>query len=172
MDEFRTLSASLPSQSLLPLLNALLKAQPSLKSTILPLIPRPTLETAIQALAQSAKKLRDAYPYSNTGPPSQASSPSAFGFGKPSNQGTFHHHHHPHGHNASTGMRDSYVLSRLRPHISEFVSACFSYLPYFSYVSSVTTQTPQSISNSQSQSHSITLQILHKEKSHPAETFL
>ncbi|KAM6498030.1 hypothetical protein JOM56_005978 [Amanita muscaria] len=156
------LLATLPTQSLLPLLNALLKAQPSLKSSILPLIPRPTLETAIQALAQSAKKLRDAYPYSNVG--SQAT--TNFGFGR--SQGNSHHQQH-HVHNPSPGMRDSYVLSRLRPHISEFVSASFSYLPYFSYVSNAANDSSQIASK---QSHSTTLQVLHKDKSHPAETFL
>lgn len=56
-------TASLPPQSLLPLLLSLLKEQPSLKDTILPLIPRPTLETAVHALAQSAKRLNDAQPF-------------------------------------------------------------------------------------------------------------
>lgn len=56
-------TASLPPQSLLPLLLSLLKEQPSLKDTILPLIPRPTLETAVHALAQSAKRLTDAQPF-------------------------------------------------------------------------------------------------------------
>jgi hypothetical protein len=161
------LSASLPSQSLLPLLNALLKAQPALKSMILPLIPRPTLETAIQALAQSAKKLRDAYPYSNALPPPHATTSTNFGFGRhlvSPNQATYQHS----SHNTNSGMRDSYILSRLRPHISEFVSACFSYLPYFSYVSTSSISTTPS----SSQSHSSSLQTLHKDKSHPAETFI
>ncbi|KAF8632579.1 hypothetical protein AX15_001787 [Amanita polypyramis BW_CC] len=164
------LLASLPSQSLLPLLNALLKAQPSLKSTILPFIPRPTLETAIQALTQSAKKLRDAYPYSSALPLSHTNT-SNFGFGRqsiPPNQATFQHPCH----NTNSGMRDSYILSRLRPHITEFVSACFSYLPYFSYTSAHSISTSLPTSSSQSQSHSTSLQILHKEKSHPAESFI
>jgi hypothetical protein len=164
-DLYNYISASLPSQSLLPLLNALLKAQPALKPMILPLIPRPTLDTAIQALAQSAKKLRDAYPYSNALPPSHATTSTNFGFGRHSispNQATYQH-------NTNSGMRDSYILSRLRPHISEFVSACFSYLPYFSYVSTSSISTTQS---SLSQSHSNSLQILHKDKAHPAETFI
>lgn len=127
-------SASLPSQSLLPLLTSLLSAQPSLKSVILPLIPRPTLDTALQALSLSARKLRDAYPYSS--PPQPVSSPAGFGFGsrpafstfgRPPPQPQF-----PNG----GGMRDSYILSRLRPHITEFVAACMSYMPYFSYVAS------------------------------------
>ncbi|PFH50800.1 hypothetical protein AMATHDRAFT_60453 [Amanita thiersii Skay4041] len=135
--------ASLPPQSLLPLLNALLHAHPSLKSSVLHLIPRPTLEVAIQALAQAARKLRDAYPYSNVSSPSHTGS----------------------------GMRDSYVLSRLRPPISEFVSTCFSYFPYFSYMTSSlhSTQPPSSTG---SQSPLTILQILHKDKLHPSETFL
>ncbi|KAF8640909.1 hypothetical protein AX17_000557 [Amanita inopinata Kibby_2008] len=165
------LLASLPSQSLLPLLTALLKSQPSLKSSILPLIPRPTLETAIQALAQSAKKLRDAYPYSNAGALSQTSNSSHLAFGRNSispNPTSFTHS----SHNSGSGMRDSYILSRLRPHISEFVSACFSYLPYFSYVTTTLNTLSQSVPNGQPQSHSTALQTLHKDKSHPSETFL
>ncbi|KAG6841913.1 hypothetical protein C0991_005093 [Blastosporella zonata] len=144
------LLASLPPQSLLPLLTSLLNAQPSLKSTILPLIPRPTLETAIQALSHSAKKLRDAYPYSS---PSSFGQSTSFGFGRASNTNTsaFSSTHH------NGGMRDSYIISRLRPHISEFVAACFSYLPYFSSQSAL--------------SNSTALQSLLKDKSHPSETF-
>ncbi|KAG6862399.1 hypothetical protein C0995_011839 [Termitomyces sp. Mi166 len=87
------LLASLPTQSLLPLLTSLLDAQPSLKATILHLIPRPTLETATQALAQSAKKLRDAYPYSSASSFGQPSFSTSFGFGRPSNINTPAHHH-------------------------------------------------------------------------------
>ncbi|KAG5350652.1 hypothetical protein C0989_009950 [Termitomyces sp. Mn162] len=148
------LLASLPTQSLLPLLTSLLEAQPSLKATILRLIPRPTLETATQALAQSAKKLRDAYPYSSAPSFGQPSFSTSFGFGRPSNTNapSFSSHH-------AGGMRDSYVISRLRPCISEFVAACFSYLPYFSSLP------PASHSLS---SHST---ALHKDRLHPSETF-
>lgn len=52
-------------------------------------------------------------------------------------------------------MRDEYILSRLRPHISEYVSACFSYLPYFSYLPSSNPHHQQS-----------------QAKSHPSETFI
>ena len=55
----------------------------------------------------------------------------------------------------SNGMRDEYILSRLRPHISEYVSACYSYLPYFSYLPS---------SNPHHQQSQV--------KSHPSETFI
>lgn len=148
----------------MPLLTSLISAQPSLKSVILPLIPRPTLETALQALAQSARKLRDAYPYSTASQPGPsagfgfATTRPVFGaFGKPpipQPQSAF----------AQTpnngGMRDSYILSRLRPHITDFVAACMSYLPYFSYVSASTTQ-----------SHSTTLQSIHKDHVHPSETY-
>ncbi|KAJ3790907.1 hypothetical protein GGU10DRAFT_424720 [Lentinula aff. detonsa] len=113
------LLATLPPQSLLPILTSLIKSQPSLKSAILPLIPRPTVETATQALAESSKKLREAYPYSNNAPFSSSTS-FGFGFGATSSSG---------------GMRDSYIQSRLRPHINEFVSTFTSYRPYFSYTS-------------------------------------
>ncbi|KAJ3763045.1 hypothetical protein EV360DRAFT_92075 [Lentinula raphanica] len=111
------LLATLPSHSLLPILTSLIKSQPSLKSAILPLIPRPTVETATQALAESSKKLREAYPYSNNATFSSSTS-LGFGFGAGSGGG---------------GMRDSYIQSRLRPHINDFVSTFMSYRPYFSY---------------------------------------
>ncbi|KAF5385280.1 hypothetical protein D9615_001436 [Tricholomella constricta] len=157
------LLASLPSQSLLPLLTSLLNAQPSLKSTILPLIPRPTLDTANQALALSAKKLRDAYPYSSVPMFGQPSLSTSFGFGKTplTHTSAFGQANHS---NVNGGMRDTYIISRLGPHVTEFVAACLSYLPYFSSVPAPT--------QSASTSHSTTLQSLHKDKCHPSETFL
>ncbi|RDB29267.1 Tethering factor for nuclear proteasome STS1 [Hypsizygus marmoreus] len=160
------LLASLPPQSLLPLLTSLLNAQPSLKSVILPLIPRPTLETAIQALAQSAKRLREAYPYSTIPSFGQPSPPTTFGFGKPSvahNISAFGQANHT---NNSGGMRDSYILSRLRPYITEFVAACVSYLPYFSCLPAPTASSPSAPTT-----QSTALQSLHKDKLHPSETF-
>ncbi|KAJ6621653.1 hypothetical protein B0H10DRAFT_2016910 [Mycena sp. CBHHK59/15] len=156
--------ASLPSQSLLPLLTSLLSAHPSLKSAILPLIPRPTLDTALQALSASARKLRDAYPYSTHPTTSQSVPSSGFGFGN--SRPAF---------NSSTrvspnngGMRESYILSRLRPHITEFVSACMSYMPYFSYIA-VPSQSASVAPTTQS--HSTALQSMHKDKFHPSETY-
>ncbi|KAF8230655.1 hypothetical protein L208DRAFT_1423751 [Tricholoma matsutake] len=158
------LLASLPSESLLPLLTSLLDAQPSLKSVVLSLIPRPTVDTAIQALAQSSRKLRDAYPYST------APSSTTFSFGRPQNIAGF-------GQSVSntnnSGMRDSYIISRLRPHITDFVAACFSYLPYFSSITSPTSASQDSNpSDHHIASHSTTLWFLHKGKSHPSESFL
>ncbi|KAG6381108.1 hypothetical protein JVT61DRAFT_5506 [Boletus reticuloceps] len=124
--------ASLPPQALLPLLNSLINAQPSLKTLILPLIPRPTLDTAIQALEQSARKLRDAYPYSNTSSFSSVSATTSLGFGFGFNSqrtgfgSTMEDDQRSSGANDGSGMRESYILSRLRPHIHEFVSACMS----------------------------------------------
>ncbi|KAG7450602.1 uncharacterized protein BT62DRAFT_927884 [Guyanagaster necrorhizus] len=170
------LLASLPPQSLLPLLNSLIKAQPTLKSIILPLIPRPTVEVALHALSDSAKKLKDAYPYSNSSSLlgfGVSNKVSVFGgsgatFGK----SVFGHSQHGQGPTSFSpssggGMRDDYIVSRLRPHITEFAAACMSYLPYFSYL-------PASAepSNALQQSHSTTLRVLHKDKSQPAETFL
>ena len=168
MDKFSSL-ATLPSQSLLPLLTSLLAAQPSLKSIILSLIPRPTVDTAIQTLAHSAKKLRDAYPYSTARSVSQAGSSTAFSFGRLSPQNVSGFEQSISNTNSS-GMRDSYIISRLRPHIMDFVTACMSYLPYFS---SVTLPRPTSQDTASSHtSHSSTLRFLHKEKSHPSESFL
>ncbi|EMD41971.1 hypothetical protein CERSUDRAFT_102357 [Gelatoporia subvermispora B] len=169
------LLASLPPQSLLPLLNSLISAQPSLKSTILSLIPRPTLDTALQALADSAQKLRNAYPYSNT-PFSQPGASTTFGFGasRPTSGGSFGNPAQVTGSSTFGGMREEYVLSRLRPHIADFVSACFSYLPYFSYVTTPipTSLSAKSRSQSHAQSHASALQSQHKDKSHPSETYL
>jgi hypothetical protein len=143
---------------LLPLLTALLKAQPSLKSTILPLIPRPTLETALQTLSQAAKKLRDAYPYSNTPSFSQTS----FGFGTRTPNATTSSH---------GGMRDAYVISRLRPHITEFTAACTSYLPYFSCIPSSKQPTSNSSQPQQQIQPPPSFAQLHKDKLQPVETF-
>ncbi|KAK7064293.1 tethering factor for nuclear proteasome STS1 [Favolaschia claudopus] len=166
------LLASLPSQSLLPLLTSLLSAQPSLKSLILPLIPRPTLETALQVLSQSSKKLRDAYPYENSAQPTPVTLGFGFGasrhsfgaFGRPQappSQAAFSQNPS----NVNSGMRESYVTSRIRTHVTEFVSACMSYMPYFSYAPG----TAQS--SSATQSHSTTLQSLHRGHHHPNETY-
>lgn len=157
-------AASLPPQSLLPILTSLLSTHPTLKPIVLSLIPRPTLDTAMNALNQSMKKLREAYPYSTSfaSPFSQNYASTSFGFGSsafspghvtptPSSSG-FGRISTP---NSQSGMRDSYVQSRLRPHIADYVSTALSYLPYFSHSSD---------SNSSS---------LGKEKvvTHPTETF-
>lgn len=184
--------ASLPPESLLPLLTSLINAQPSLKSAILSLIPRPTLETAIHALTLSAKKLNDAYPYSNAPSFQQPQPSSSYGFGSapngsrsasfanstvgfgrlayPQNQPSFgravsNHNQSP----GNGGMRESYVQSRLRPHIMEYVAAVMSYLPYFS---SVPASSAASSSQTGVQSHSTSLHSLHKDKFHPSEAYL
>jgi Cut8, nuclear proteasome tether protein len=141
--------ASLPTQSLLPLLNSLIQSQPTLKPLILSLIPRPSIDTALQALSQSAKRLRDAYPYSNHSP-SQISLTSALGFGfgtnpvsRPTSTSSslgFGSHVPLQTFGISSnmssdtagGMREEYIVSRLRPHINDFVASFQSYLPYFS----------------------------------------
>ncbi|KAI0830579.1 hypothetical protein BC628DRAFT_1336620 [Trametes gibbosa] len=176
------LLASLPPQSLLPLLASLLTSQPALKPTILSLIPRPTLDAALDSLRNSAQKLKDAYPYSNTAfsqtgtswgntggsSPSRtgtASFSTGFGFGSRAAGTSFGATANPPG-----GMRDEYILSRIRPHIQDFVSACLSYLPYFS---TVATPDPSSSSKAQAtQSHAIALRQQHKDKLHPTETYL
>lgn len=160
-------TASLPPQSLLPLLSSLLKAQPSLKTVILPLIPRPTLESAEQVLSQAAKRLRDAYPYSSA--PSFSQAPSIFGPSRSSQS--------PFGSTPSSSsmgqpvMRDSYIISRLRPHVADYVSACMSYFPYFSCIPSPA-QSSNSPSTSNQTNSTTTIQGLHKDKFHPSETFL
>ncbi|KAF8905498.1 hypothetical protein CPB84DRAFT_1676589 [Gymnopilus junonius] len=155
------LLANLPTQSLLPILTSLLQNQPSLKSTILPLIPRPTLEIAVHALSQAAKRLREAYPYSN-GPIFSQALPT-FGPGR-----TAHSVFQPPPPTAQPVMRDNYVISRLRPHISEYVSTCISFFPYFSCIPSVS-QLSTSPSQRNTTSNS---QALPNDKFYPYETFL
>ena len=134
----------------------------------------------MQVIIAASRKLHDAYPYSNG---QQSTSfgfssgslnssrpsgfgPAGFGFGQMPSFG----HQAP---STIGGMREEYVVSRLRPHISEFVSACFSYLPYFSYISMSpdTPAIPQDQTSSHTQSHAAALQSQHKDKSHPSETF-
>ncbi|KZT44548.1 hypothetical protein SISSUDRAFT_976526 [Sistotremastrum suecicum HHB10207 ss-3] len=153
------LLASLPQESLLPLLTSLIQAQPSLKQLVLSLMPRPTLEHALNALNQAAAKLKHAYPYSNSSPP-VASTSFGFGGGGPrlssSMSSTSSSHSHPQSQMGGS-MRDSYVLSRIRPHLSEFMSTVMSYLPFF-ILSQPTPSTGQSLA-------------AHREKVHPNETF-
>jgi hypothetical protein len=106
-----TFAATLPPQSLLPILTNLVSSHPALKPVILSLIPSPSLDTAISALAAAANKLRDAYPYAQ--PQSQNVS---FGFGSGG---------------SSFGMSDTYIRGRIRPAVAEFSSTALSYLSYF-----------------------------------------
>ncbi|KAI0715336.1 hypothetical protein C8Q76DRAFT_768320 [Earliella scabrosa] len=180
------LLASLPPQSLLPLVTSLLSAHPALKPAILSLIPRPTLDAALQGLANSAQKLKDAYPYSNSPFPQTGASPwsstggfgsnrtsasfsTGFGFGaRPAGGAGFGSALSPPPPGA--GMRDEYIVNRLQPHIQEFVSACTSYLPYFSNMSA---SEPASSAKSQTtQTHAAALRQQHKDKLHPTETYL
>ena len=175
-------TASLPPETLLPLLTSLIASQPSLKSSVLSLIPRPTLDTAIQATAKSAKKLLDAFPYSSLGTSAhgfgdfgRARSPgygsAGFGFGQARPSPPFSAAHTPDAHQTS-GMRDEYIISRIRPHIHEFVSACLSYLPYFSYIDSATLDASATHGAAHTRSHASALQLQHKDKFHPSETYL
>lgn len=176
------LLASLPRETLLPVLTSLITTHPFLKASVLSLIPRPTLEAATQVIEKSARKLLDAFPYSNAsfgGPGTSfggtmatfgSNRPSAFsGFGvaRPSSFGQASDSPH------SSGMREEYILSRLRPHVQDFVSACFSYLPYFSYSESTSlAETSATHPAPHVQSHASALQSQHKDKSHPSETFI
>ena len=146
-------------------------SNPQLKSTILALIPRPPLDTAVQALAAAAKKLRDAYPYS-TSQTFPSSTSFSFGFGgagssvfaarPPSSMANFSRPSNPNtspNSQQSGGMRDTYILSRIRPHITEFSSTALSYLSYYSLVSS--------------NEHSQAQQLVGKDApAHPSETFI
>lgn len=140
--------ASLPSESLLPLLTSLITSQPSLKPLVLSLIPHPSVETAIRALNASAKALKDAYPYAQT---SSSSTSTSFGFG--SSFGTSGSMHAPTStsfgfrpatsSHATGGMREDYIRSRIRPAVAEFISTATSYLSYFSLIPSPQTPSQQ-----------------------------
>ncbi|CUA72404.1 hypothetical protein RSOLAG22IIIB_01072 [Rhizoctonia solani] len=136
------LLASLPSESLLPLLTSLIHSQPNLKPLVISLIPQPSVPTAIQALDASAKALKDAYPYSQ-GP--QPPTSTSFGFGSsasmhaPSST-SFGFRTSPH---SSGAMREDYIRSRIRPSVAEFTSTATSYLSYFSLVPSSQAPVPK-----------------------------
>ncbi|KAF8971411.1 hypothetical protein BDZ97DRAFT_1901598 [Flammula alnicola] len=139
------LLARMPPESLLPILLTLIEKQPSLKAAVIPLIPRPTLEIAVRTLAQAARTLRDSYPYSNT----------------PTFAGESNH----------PVMRNSYVISRLRPHISAYVTTCMSYLPYFSCISPPS-QIPTSAPTTNQANTATAIRSLQNHQFHPSETFL
>ncbi|KAF8758585.1 Cut8, nuclear proteasome tether protein [Rhizoctonia solani] len=142
------LLASLPSESLLPLLTSLISSQPNLKPLVISLIPQPSVQVAIQALDASAKVIRDTYPYSQTTQPTSSTSTS-FGFG--SSFGAPASMHAP----ASTSfgfrtnsqpsgpMREDYIRSRIRPSVADFTSTATSYLSYFSLLPSPQVPSPK-----------------------------
>lgn len=135
-----------------------------MRGIILPLIPRPTLDAAVQAINAAAKKIRDAHPYSQ---PAPASIGIGFGFGasQPNRTSTLFGSALPgslssaSSKGSTSGIRAGYVQNRLRPVVAEFASTAQSYLPYFTSE----TSTPSAHSSSASQSVA--------ELAHPAETF-
>jgi len=159
--------ASLPPASHLTILTSLISKHPGLKSIILPLIPRPTVDAAVQAINAAAKKIRDAHPYSQPSPPSVG---FGFGFGgsQPNRSGISFGSAHPSSSSSgpskdsASGMRDGYVQNRLRPVVAEFASTSRSYLSYFTSETS-TQQSSAASSHSPSASQSV---------AHPAETFI
>ena len=117
------------------------------------------------AVSRSARKLSEAYPYSNStgaatfslNPASRHSSQSHFSNTSANTTSGFGHTPQPEG--QQSGMRDVYILSRIRPHINEFVSTALSYMPYFSLVSDPSAE------------QSSVLQRDSKIYAHPSETF-
>ncbi|KAG8904977.1 hypothetical protein FRB99_000936 [Tulasnella sp. 403] len=147
------LSASLPPSSLLPLLTSLINEKPELKPIVLSLIPRPTLETAVQAINAGAKKLKDAYPYSSL---STSASSAGFGFGNSQATGP------------SSAMRDGYVRTRMRQPVREFSKLLLSYMSYFTSANAgpsnpSTSQRPPAVSLHPSETftflHAVTLHL-------------
>lgn len=142
------LLASLPPSSLLPLLTSLITSQPNLKPLVLSLIPQPSVGTAVQALNNSAKALRDAYPYAQSPQPPASTS---FGFGSSFGTSTSMHApsstsfgFRPAGTSQPNGaMRDDYVRNRIRPSVIEFISTATSYLSCFTLLASPQNPNPQ-----------------------------
>ncbi|KAG9006732.1 hypothetical protein FRB93_008464 [Tulasnella sp. JGI-2019a] len=158
-----SLLASLPPSSLLPLLTSLVEKKPELKPIILSLIPRPTLETAIHALNEGAKRLREAYPYSLV----SRSNSAGFGFG--SGSVVQQQHHQP------AGMRESYIRTRLRQPVRDFTKLLLSYMSYFSSTPPMITETPNAGGVHQTSGPGNTSEPIQKQQPvvplHPTETF-
>ncbi|KAF9505803.1 hypothetical protein BS47DRAFT_1334154 [Hydnum rufescens UP504] len=155
------LLASLPPGSHLPILTSLITKHPGIKSLLIPLMPRPTLDSALHALNASIRKIREAYPYSQ---PSSVSAGYGFG-GAPSRPASLGGIGGSHPSKGTSGMRDTYIQGRLRPVVAEFASTARSYLVYFTSVPGNAAQgssSPVSASSSTS---------LPPALSHPSETF-
>src|ERR1700761_7708752 len=137
----------LPQQSLLPLLVSLVNKQPEIKSALVTLMPRPSLESALQLLNQAAARLREAHPFSAapTRPSSRGqiarTSHLQYEFSQIPNRDT---------------SRDAYTQSWITPHLTEFVTTVVSSLPFFSL-------RPTALSLSTHLSRQV--------KIHPSETF-
>lgn len=154
--------ASLPSQSLLPILTSLLSEHPNLRPLILSKIPRPTLATAVAALNRAAKRLRDEYPYSAPSTSFATQQHSGFSIFESNPYITKRANTDASGNDGPDfgrpSQRDRYILDRLRPAVEEYVSTVLSYMRFFSCI-------PGS-----RDSHSVTSNG-DKDGIHPAETF-
>ena len=183
------------------MIQALLEREPSVTKLLMSVIPRPSAETAREAIVQATKKLRDAVPYSAASSVQRANGASTstsalgltsaggnslglsssgsaslgfgtlslgssaigldFGFGGSTTTTTTQ----PSASSAgSSGQRDAYVLSRLRPAIQDFLSTVHAYLPYFSL-----TVAPVTLSSLQDKPKPA---LPLKEQPHPNETFI
>lgn len=141
---------------MLPILTSLLSEHPTLKSTILSKIPKPTLATALNALNRAAKKLRDEHPYT---------APSTM---QPFHQtplgNSIYHSKRPMdlaSDNNGPGygfQREQYILDRLRPAVNDYASTALSYLRYFSSLPSDNVMPSSSCKDE-------------REDVHPTETF-
>ncbi|KAL7410184.1 hypothetical protein BDY24DRAFT_401024 [Mrakia frigida] len=107
------LLALLPSTSLLPILTSLVTLHPELKSSLLSLIPTPSLSSALEALRLADEKIRVAVPFGwpPGNAPSSSSRSSIFGGGG--------------------GVSENYVLGRIQGPVGELASLIQSHLPYF-----------------------------------------
>ncbi|KAG8856582.1 hypothetical protein FRB96_006342 [Tulasnella sp. 330] len=163
-----SLLASLPPSSLLPLLTSLVEKKPELKPIILSLIPRPTLETAIHALSEGARRLREAYPYSLPSNNNHNAASAGFGFG--SSSSTAGNSVQP------AGMRESYIRTRLRQPVRDFTKLFLSYMSYFSSTPTITSTVNTNAGGStQSSVVGLGAEPLQKQPPtvplHPTETF-
>lgn len=154
------LLASVPQSSLLPLLNALINDNPSLKPKVISLMPRPSIGAVTSALTAAYQKVQGAYPYSTSGGSTfggsgfvssfQPTPAGSFGFGLGFGSVSSSHT------TGSQQPRDSYARARLRQPLADFITTVLSYLPYFSL-------TPATSASSASASS--------KQQPHAGETF-
>jgi len=118
------LLALLPSTSLLPILTSLVTLHPELKSTLLSLIPTPSLSSALEALRLADEKIRIAVPF-GWSPVNHSSSSSSRGsiFG-----------------GGGGGVSESYVLGRIQGPVGELACLVSTFSLYFLLRSNQTLQ--------------------------------
>ncbi|KAH7104655.1 hypothetical protein BKA62DRAFT_692934 [Auriculariales sp. MPI-PUGE-AT-0066] len=130
------LIARLPPDEPRNILLKLMAEHPELKVEVLAMIPPPDLVMAKHALSEAARKVRDAYPFSQSSSSSSFGASTSFGFGTSFSSGAAA------AVPSATTQRPEYIMSRIQPSVDGFISTVHTYLPYFSYVSATAGQPP------------------------------